>query len=86
MKQEFEVYGLPAWTMYLVGTLKVGAALALLIGIVFHPVVFPAALLIVMLMIGAIAMHVKVHDALKKSGPAAALLVLSACIAFLARP
>ena len=86
MKEEFAVYGLPPWMMYLVGTLKVGAALALLIGLGLHMLVFPAALLIVLLMIGAIAMHLKVHDSLKKSIPAVVLLMLSACISFLSRP
>ena len=86
MKEEFAVYGLPGWTMYLVGALKIGAALALLIGIAVHVLVFPAALLIVVLMIGAIAMHVKIHDPLKKSIPAVVLLTLSACIAFFSRP
>ena len=85
MKEEFAVYGLPGWMMYLVGTLKVGAALALLIGIGLHALVLPAALLIVLLMIGAIAMHLKIHDPLKKGIPAVILLMLSACISFLAR-
>ena len=85
MKEEFAVYGLPGWTMYLVGTLKVGAALALLIGIGLHALVLPAALLIVLLMIGAIAMHLKIHDPFKKSIPAVILLMLSACISFLGR-
>lgn len=85
MKEEFAAYGLPGWTMYLVGTLKVGAALALLIGIGLHALVLPAALLIVLLMIGAIAMHLKIHDPFKKSIPAVILLILSACISFLAR-
>jgi uncharacterized membrane protein len=86
MKEEFAVYGLPVWMMYLVGTLKVGAALALLIGVGIHMLVFPAALLIVLLMIGAIIMHLKVHDPSKKSIPAVVLLMLSACISFLSRP
>ena len=85
MKEEFAVYGLPGWTMYLVGTLKVGAAIALLIGIGLHALVLPAALLILLLMIGAIVMHLKIHDPLKKSIPAVILLMLSVCISFLAR-
>ena len=84
MKEEFATYSLPGWTMYLVGTLKVGAALALLIGIGFHALVLPAALLIVLLMMGAIAMHLKIHDPFKKSIPAIILLMLSACISLLA--
>jgi hypothetical protein len=86
MKEEFAVYGLPEWMMYLIGTLKVLAAVALLVGIGVHALIFPAAVVIAVLMIGAIAMHVKVHDPLKKSIPAMGLLTLSACISILARP
>lgn len=86
MKEEFAVYGLPGWMMYLVGTLKVGAALALLIGIAFPVLVFPASLLIAILMAGALAMHLKIHDPFKKSIPAVVLLSLCAIISFLSRP
>ncbi len=86
MKEEFAAYGLPVWMMYVVGALKVGAALALLIGLGFHILVFPAALIIALLMIGAIAMHVKIHDPLKKSIPAIVLLTLSVIICISSRP
>ncbi len=77
MKEEFAAYGLPAWTMYVVGALKVGAAVCLLVGLWIHSLVLPAAALIALLMIGAIAMHLKIHDPAKKSLPAGVLLLLS---------
>jgi len=80
MREEFAAYGLPAWFTYVVGFLKVAAALCLLIGIRFHPIVFPAAALICVLMLGALAMHAKVRDPLKKSLPALSVLVLSLII------
>lgn len=80
MREEFAAYGLPAWSTYVVGTLKVGAALCLLAGLRFHSLVFPAALLIAVLMVGAFGMHLKIHDTAKKSIPAVTLLVLSAII------
>lgn len=84
MRQEFTAYGLPPLAMYLVGTLKVGAALCLLAGVWWPSLVFPAALLIAILMAGAVAMHVKIHDPARKSLPALALLVICALICLLA--
>ena len=81
--EEFKVYRLPKWAFYTVGALKVMAALALLVGIGFRPLVFPASLLLVILMIGAIVMHVKVADPLKKAMPATMLLLFCAGIALL---
>ena len=79
MPEEFAAYGLPAWFAYVVGTLKVGAALALIAGIWFPAVMLPAAALICVLMLGALAMHAKIGDPLRKSLPALGMLVL--CLA-----
>lgn len=81
MREEFAAYGLPAWTVVVVGVLKVGAALALIAGIWYRPLVLPAALLICVLMLGALAMHFRIHDPLRKSAPAAGMLVLAVFIA-----
>jgi DoxX-like family len=80
MREEFARYGLPSWFMLLIGTLKVGAALCLIAGVWLHSLVLPAAALICALMIGALAMHVKIRDPLKKSLPALLVLAASACI------
>jgi len=80
MPQEFEVYGLPAWFTYLIGTLKIGAALCLIAGLWYHLLIFPVALLICVLMLGALAMHWKVRDPGKKFLPALSVLVLSSFI------
>lgn len=76
MREEFAVYGLPGWSTYLVGALKIGAALCLIVGVWVPRLVFPAALLVGILMLGALAMHLKVQDPLKKSVPALAILVM----------
>lgn len=78
MLEEFAVYGLPAWSCYLVGFLKVVSAVALLVGFAYAALILPAATLIAALMAGAVGMHAKVHDPLKKSLPA--LGVLIACL------
>ena len=80
MPEEFAAYGLPAWSTYVVGALKVGAAVSLILGLWLHRIVFPAALLICILMLGALAMHLKIRDPLKKSAPALFILTLSIVI------
>lgn len=82
MREEFAVYGLPRWSMVVVGALKVGAAICLIAGLWIHFLVMPAALTICVLMVGALAMHLKVRDNAQKSLPALALLVLSAWISW----
>ena len=80
MREEFQAYGLPAWFTYVIGALKIGVAVCLLVGIWVPALVLPAALLLCVLMLGALAMHVKVHDPLKKSLPALGMLALALII------
>ena len=82
LQQEFAAYGLPDIMFYIVGGLKVLAALALLAGIWLPAVIVPAAGVIVVLMLGAIAMHIKVGDPLMKSVPASLVLLMSAIIVY----
>lgn len=82
MREEFAHYGLPGWAMYVVGTLKVAAAACLLIGIWVPSLVFPAAALVAVLMVGALGMHLKVRDANMKSLPALAVLIMCLGICF----
>ena len=77
MKDEFETYGLSTSTMYLVGGLKVLFGIGLIFGIFYPVTINPSAIGIVILMLGAIGMHIKVKDAPKKSLPAFIMLVLS---------
>ena len=81
MSEEFALYGLSPSFMKLIGFLKVTLAVCLLIGLWVHIVTRPAAIGIAVLMLGAIAMHVKVKDPLQRSLPAVTLLVLSILIA-----
>ena len=77
MNKEFEVYGLSETMLYLVGGLKVLAATMLLVSIWVPQLTLPAAGTMAILMVGAIAMHIKVKDSLQKSFPAFSFLVLS---------
>ncbi len=80
MKEEFAAYGLPEPVMYIVGFLKVLFAVLLLVGIWLPGVVLPSAIGMALLMLGAVAMHLKVGDPAKKFLPAGTLLVLSVAI------
>ena len=80
--EEFAVYGLPTWFCYSIGVLKVGSAVALLLGLIYPQLIAPAAGIVVALMLGAVAMHIKVKDSIKKTLPASAMLVMSAVIYF----
>jgi len=77
MAEEFAAYGLPHWSMFVVGALKILSALALIIGVWVSELVLPAAGIIGVLMVGALAMHAKAKDPLPKFLPAAAILILT---------
>ena len=60
---------------------QIVAALGLLnVWLLRSSLVLPAALLLTVLMLGALAMHVKVHDPFKKSLPAVGMLALALII------
>lgn len=81
MKEEFATYGLPEWSVAVVGTLKILSALGLLVGIFLPILVLPSAALLGVLMLGALAMHLKVKDKPQRSLPA--LTLLAVCVAIL---
>ena len=80
LRDEFAAYGLPGFVYYLVGALKIGSAIILIAGVWMVLPVRAAAGLVATLMVGALAMHLKVGDPLMKSIPAALMLAMSAAI------
>ncbi|MDP2053913.1 MAG: DoxX family protein [Acidobacteriota bacterium] len=80
LQSEFAAYGLPGFAFYVVGALKITAAIVLIAGVWLALPVREAAALVAALMIGALAMHLKVGDPLMKSLPAALMLVMSVTI------
>jgi len=84
LREEFAVYGLPVAVFYGVGVLKVSAGLLLVAGVWLDLPVRIAAGVVAALMVGALAMHVKVGDPVKKAIPATLMLVMSTAIALLA--
>lgn len=85
MKEEFAEYGLSERTMYAVGATKVGLASLMLLGHRVPRLVRPASSGLAALMIGAIGMHVKVGDPIKRALPAISVFSLSAASALLNR-
>jgi len=83
LREEFAAYGLPFWFMCVVGVLKVGLALALVAAVWTQSVAQPAAIGLGLLMLGAVVMHVKVKDPIKKALPAVSVLTMCAAIALL---
>ena len=83
LREEFPAYGLPAATMYLVGAIKILLAIALIAGIWFPLLIPPAAIGMGLMMLGAVAMHVKIKDPLQKSLPATGIALLCGLIVFL---
>ena len=83
--EEFEVYGLPNWSVYLIGGTKLGLAMLLIAGIWYSSVVQYAALGMGILMAGAIICHLKTRgDPLSRATPASLMLVMCILVTCLA--
>lgn len=80
LRDEFHAYGLSDSVFRLVGTLKISCALALIAGLWLPLLTLPAAMIIVILMLGALSMHIKVKDPARRSIPAFFMLLLSLAI------
>ena len=62
MKEEFIVYGLPVWSMYLIGAIKLILSVLLIIGF-FYPVLLkPVSAVLCLVMAGAVLMHLKIRE------------------------
>lgn len=83
MREEFAAYGLPVGVMRVVGALKITVALAMLLGILMPGLVFPAAILLIILMVGAFLMHQKVGDPFERSIPSLLMLGMGVALVVL---
>lgn len=83
MKEEFAVYGMSEKTMYAVGATKVSLAGLMLLGHWMPKLVRPASSGLAAFMLGAIAMHIKVKDPMKRALPAITVFSLSTISAIL---
>lgn len=80
MLEEFIVYGFDKSFLYLIGALKISAALGLIIGLFYKKLIVPCALIIGVLMVGAVVMHFRVSDEIHKFIPAGLMLLCSVSI------
>ena len=80
--EEFNAYGLSKNVCYIVGFLKVSLAILLLVSIKYQALALYASLGLAVLLLGSIAMHLKIKDPLYKSFPAALFLVFNLIIAY----
>ncbi len=77
LKEEFAAYGLPGWSLYVVGILKISIATALVVGVWVPSLIIPAAGVLAVLMAGAVLMHLRMReDSLMKAAPASLMLCL----------
>ena len=76
LKEEFNNYGLPIWSFYIIGFLKINLAILLLLGIWFDQLNLLSSIIMSILMIGSIIMHIKIKDPIRKSIPAVCILFL----------
>jgi len=83
MKEEFAVYGLSEPAMYVVGATKVGLASAMLMGLAVPRLTRPASAGLAAFMLGAIGMHVKAGDSVKRYLPALSVFSLATISAVL---
>lgn len=83
MKEEFSAYGLPSWSVYIIGAAKLLVATALIVGLWIPMLVYPAAGLLVLLMLGAVSMHIKVRDPFVRVLPALIMLVMASAVVWL---
>jgi hypothetical protein len=74
---EFAAYGLPPWSVWTVGSIKLGCAVLFVAGIWLPKAVAPTAAVLALLMLGAILMHMRVRDPLVRSLPATLMLGMS---------
>ena len=83
MKEEFIAYGLPEWSMYFVGFVKVAIAIMLIVSIWVEELLLYNLIVLAALMIAAVFMHLKVKDPIKKSYPALSILFMIALIMYI---
>ncbi len=85
LKEEFAAYGLPPYAVWVIGTDQSERRHCSSGGHFRSGVTQPAAIVIAVLMAGAVAMHAKVKDPVRCYLPATAMLLLSLAVIFTGR-
>tara|TARA_A100001011_G_C14185397_1_gene788805 strand:+ start:530 stop:916 length:387 start_codon:yes stop_codon:yes gene_type:complete len=86
LKEEFETYGLKLWSMFIIGGIKISISILFIAGLFTQKLtllnysdLYGAGIMSI-IMIGAILMHLKVNDPMKKSIPAITMLTMYSII------
>jgi uncharacterized membrane protein YphA (DoxX/SURF4 family) len=74
--EEFKTYGLPEWSVYVVGGFKVLLALFLFVGLWAPTATKIGSIGLAVFMLGAFVMHVRVNDRIKRALPSLIVLIL----------
>ncbi len=80
MKKEFETYGFSTQFMIAIGSFKLILAVLLLVGIWKPELTGFAATGLAITLLGAVIAHLRIHDPIKKSMPAASLMSMSTMV------
>ena len=84
IKVKDAVYGLPDWSVYVVGATKIALAIALLAGYWKSELVVPAAISMAILMAGAVLCHLRIkEDSISRAVPASSMLLMSLFVALI---
>jgi len=83
MAEEFARYGFPAWMRRSIGAAKLTLAALLIVGIWYEPLAVASGAAMALLMLGALAAHVRIADPLRKSLPAFSLFLSSVLVVLL---
>ena len=86
MKEEFLAYGLPEWSVPVIGAMKIICALMILIGLVKPSFTAIGAASLGVFMLAAVLFHLKVRDSFLKTVPALLMLCLCCFLALSAQP
>tara|TARA_B100000614_G_scaffold262576_1_gene296905 strand:+ start:1272 stop:1643 length:372 start_codon:yes stop_codon:yes gene_type:complete len=82
--EEFAVYGLPLWSVYVIGITKLTLAILLIVGIWYSSLVQFAAVGMGILMAGAVVCHLKTKDdPLSRATPASLMLLMCILVFYL---
>ena len=76
LNEEFAAYGLSETVMKLVGGIKIVLSLLIIGSIFYNPIETIGTAGMAIMMIGAIVMHLKIKDPIRRSFPAFSFLVL----------
>ena len=78
LQGEISEAGLPTWTYNVLKIFKPLIALSLIVGLLYDPLTLPSVTCMLVLMTGAIGMHIHARDSITKTTPA--IILFTFCI------